>query len=186
MLFFKSHSNYINPSEYTINSKDGSVTYIIDGVTKSKKELAELCNLACPSLKPERKNLKLIIKSAKSILDITSEHAKQFYNMALETADVKQFFDSIDVAKRDYERMSAIEKYVYYNSAPSNIAIYNLNRRLQVEIRHLIDRAYKYSRTAKDPDNMAQKQYNEFQKHLSLMEQKSIDKLYSKYKKYIQ
>lgn len=185
MLFFKSHSNYINPSEYTINSKDGSTTYILDHVIQSKKLLGELCNLACPSLKPDRKNLKLIVQSAKSILDITSKHANQFYNMALETIDVKQFFDSIDVVKRDYERMISIEKYVYYGAAPTDIAIYHFNQRLQIEIRHLIDRAYKYSRTTKNPDSTAQKQYDEFHKHLSIMEQKSISKLNTKYKKYI-
>lgn len=78
--------------------------------------------------------------------------------------------------------MSEIEKYVYYGKSPSNIALHHLNERLQIEIRHLIDHTYVYSQTLKNPASAVQKQFAEFQKHILIMDEKSIKKLNSKYK----
>lgn len=187
MSFFKSlfQSNFINPSEYTINSNNGSSTYIKDNVVKSSTLLTELCNLVCPQVNASKENLKVIVRSAKSILDTTSKHADDFYGKAIKTNNISEFFKDIDTVKADYARMSEIEKYVYYGRSPSNIALHQLNERLQIEIRHLIDRAYTHSQTLKNTASAAKKQFAEFQEHLSVMDEQSIKKLNSKYKKFI-
>lgn len=185
MSFFKSlfQPNFIDPSEYTITSNDGSITYIKDNVVKSSTLLAELCNLVCPQVNASKGNLKVIVRSAKSILDTTSKHADSFYEKAIKTNNISEFFKKIETVKADYAKMSEIEKYVYYGYFPSNIALYQLNERLQIEIRHLIDRAYSHSQMLKNPATAAKKQYAEFQKYITVMDDQSIKKLDSKYKK---
>ncbi len=184
MSFLKSlfQSNFINPSEYTINSKNGSCTYIKDEIVKSNVLLAELCNIVCPQVSATKGNLKLIVQSAKTILDTISKHADHLYSKALKTSNVSEFFYDIEVVKADYARMSEIERYVYYGNAPSDIALYQLNERLQIEIRHLIDRAYAHSQTLKNPASAAKKQFSEFQEYISILDEQSLKKLTSKYK----
>lgn len=188
MPFFKSifQSNFINPSEYTINSKNGSCIYIKDEVVKSNSLLSELCNIVCPQVSATKSNLKLIVQSSKTVLDITSKHADRFYAEALKTNSISEFFKNIEIVKSDYTRMSEIEQYVYYGTAPSNIALYQLNERLQIEIRHLIDRAYAHSQKLKNPVSAGKKQFTEFQEYISVMDEKSIKKLNSKYSRIFQ
>ncbi len=160
-------------------------TFIKDEFLNSPMALKRLGDLVCPSVPSGQRTTRKLVSSAKSILDTTSGHAEKFYSRALMETDPKKFFDDIDVCNKDYARMAEIERYVYYGGRPSNIAKYHMDNRLQIEIRHLIDRAAAAAKEAPDPDAAMQKAYCQLKEFEKRMDEQSQKKLNSKFRKYI-
>lgn len=179
MAFFKSKT--IDPAEYTIHSRDGSCTYIKDSLVNNKKKMEELRLLVCPSVPKRKATLRILVVSAKSILDTVSKHVDKFYQTAITTKDVEKFFESIAVIEQDFARMEGIEEYIYYGASPSAIKKNKLDNRLQIEIRHLIDRVYNDAKEKRYPERAKKKAFSDFKPYWEKMDGKSIKKLCSKF-----
>lgn len=184
MAFFKK-KKWINPAEFSVSKPSGQTSYIKDEYVHDSKALANLCSLVCPSVAPIRKNLKVIIVSAVQKLDTISAHADKFYRAALSSSDVETFFKNFAVVRRDYSEMQQIETYVYYGGIESNFLQYNLGQRFQIEVRHLIDRAYAAVSASGFPSKLAATHLAAFKIHASELDAQSQKKLASKYKKYM-
>lgn len=158
--------------DHILYSKGVAVAWITDDCLKSQADIKRVFQLVCPTVEPKRTNYKILLRSAKTLIDTLNGHAEKFYAMALATSDAQEWFDSMDVVKRDLERICEIEKYIYYSSA--NISLYHLQERYQVELRHLIDRSVS-----------AESGITQFQmlnKHKKDMDEKTTKKFQSKYK----
>ena len=184
----KSKKNtWVHPSEYTINlhSTTRSPSWIKDKYVSDKRALSKLCKLACPSISPVREHLKMIIISASQKCDEISKHADKFYKKAISTSDVKEFFMNIEVVERDLSEIRAIENYIEYGGSMPLQLKRNLIERLQIEIRHLIDRSFDDVVSSDTPDEIARRNLQAFEKYKDKMDEKSIEKLNKKYKNYI-
>lgn len=188
MGFFKKKKEWIDPAEYTVNSTSTTkmTSYILDKCVYDKKALAALCRLVCPSVSPIRDNLKLIIKSAVSKCDTTLRHANKFYKMALSTSDIGKFFDNISVVRKDVAEIKEIERYICYGGIINEIQILRFEERLQIEIRHLIDRSYATLAKSTKPEELAQRHLGLYKEHFQELDEKSREKLSKKYKKYME
>lgn len=175
---------WIHPQEYTIERKSGT-SFIRDEYVHDESALEQLRLLVCPSVPREDATLKILIVSAERKLTTMSKHADKFYSAAIAETDVELFFKDLSVVQRDINEAADIEKYVYYGGMNANIRQYNLIQRQQIETRHLIDRAYSFALTAPDPAAVVSDQISSFKKNSQMMDDKTKDKLLSKYKKYI-
>ncbi len=174
---------YIPSSEYTIRSKDGSCTFIRGEYVHNKKALEDLRALVCPSVPAKKATLKILVASAKSILDTMHGHTEKLYKAALVTADAKKFFENMGAVQQDFERAAEIEKYVYYGAFPVSVSSSKFKERFQIEVRHLIDRAYKAAGEKTNPEKAREKAYQGFQPFLAQMDGKSLQKLNAKFGK---
>lgn len=185
MGLFSRKKEWINPAEFTVQKSNGATSYIIDEYVQDKTALTALCALVCPSVAPVRKNLKVIITSAVQKLETISSHADKFYAAALASSDVEEFFNDIAVVRRDLSEMKQIERYVYYGGASTSHRIYDLEQRFQIEVRHLIDRAYAAVSASGSPAEMAALHLAAFKAHASELDAQTQKKLASKYKKFL-
>lgn len=157
-------------------------------VAADKKKLGELCKLVCPSVKPKRENFKAIITAATKKCDIVLRHADKFYADARSASDAELFFKNIDVVRRDLGELRAIMQYVEYGGyslGRGNEDSFYMPSRLQIEIRHLIDRVYDAVSAAPDPAKVASAQLAVFAAREGELDEQSQRKLVSKFKKYL-
>ncbi len=176
----KKNVEWINPSEYSFEN-----SHIKDECVYDDASLAALCALVCPTIPPSRQNLKLIVKSVVSLCDTTLRHANKFYAMACSTAVPKEFFDDMNVVRRDMAQIREIDKYAYYGGLLNEMESYRMEERYQIELRHMIDRAAATVSASASPDELAALHLAVFKAHASELDAQSQKKLTSKYKKYI-
>ena len=91
-----------------------------------------------------------------------------------------------------YADIAQIEKYVYNGIMPAEISIYKVNKRQQIEIRHLIDRSYAQAtsnasrcNTKELKDHCFVRAYNDLKKYKPQFDAASTNKLEKKFSKYI-
>ena len=165
MMFFQ---KWVDPREYTIG-----MSYILDDVVRDKKKYWELCAMMTPDGQPVADpGYKAMIRGVVSLMKTTDRHADKFTEKMQEASTPSEFFDLCDIVLRDYSRMVEIGKYVYYADAPGNVSLARFNDRLQVEVRKMIDRAYKSGVP-----------FDDFKPYAERMEPKTLEKLVKKYKK---
>ena len=188
MGIFKKNKEWINPAEYTVNASSTTkgASFILDECVYDKKSLAALCHLVCPSVSPSKDNLKQIISAAVSKCDTTLRHANKFYKMALSTSDISKFFDNISVVRKDITEIREIERYVSYGGIVNEMQILRFEERLQIEIRHLIDRSYATLAKSKNPEELAKKHLALYKSFFQELDVKSKEKLSKKYNKYLE
>jgi len=157
-------------------------------VAADKKKLGELCKLVCPSVKPKRENFKAIITAATKKCDMVLRHADKLYADARSASDVELFFKNIEVVRCDLDELRAIMQYIEYGGYALNRGnddSFYMPSRLQIEIRHLIDRVYDVISAAPDPAKSASVQLAVFAEHENELDEQSRKKLASKFKKYL-
>lgn len=179
---FKKKETFIDPKEYVIVTRQGDYIYILDKFIRDKVALDNLRSLVCPSVPSGKANLLMLVKSAKFVLDEASKRLDKYVATMKKTEDPEEFFNCVWCIKRDIEAMAAIERYVYYGTNPSDMYSYQLNQRLQIEIRHLIDRAYKSASVKPDFDIIRNEHIRVFKESIRTLDDKSLEKFRKKYK----
>lgn len=187
MGIFGNKQEWINPDEYTINekSKTKAPSSILSECVYDKNALAALCSLVCPSVPPTRQNLKVIATSAAQMCTEVLKHGNKFYAAALSTSDPKKFFMNMEVVRRDVALVRNIQAYFSYGFYVPNTCMY-VDDRFQIEVRHLVDRAFAALAEAKNPAKLAEKHIAVYMEHFTELDDKSKEKIAKKYKKYME
>lgn len=187
-LFTK--KKYINPKEYTTEGSLGMV-YLLDSVVSSQRLQNELCHYLTHGAQ-SYKTMKQLSYSAYHTIASYNNNANKCLEKCKNTADPDTFFKYWKEAMQWYEYIAYIEKYVYNGIMPSNISIYKAQKRKQIEIRHLIDRAYKKAaekaqklKTEKATHKCFISAYENLVKYRSEFDQASEEKLTKKFAKHL-
>ena len=185
MGIFGKKQEWIDPAEYTINllSTNKPTSYILDECVYDKTALAALCSLVCPSVPPTRANLKVIVTAAASKCGTLLKHSDKFYAAALATNDPNKFFMNMEVVRRDLSEFKEIQRYMYFGG---NANSFKMEQRFQIEVRHLVDRAYAALADAKNPAKLAEKHIAVYMERFAELDDKSKEKIAKKYKKYME
>lgn len=136
-LFFK---KFINPKEYTESGSMGMI-YLLEDVIHSQAKMKELRKLVMTDMKSNIQLKYLTVSTYNKIVGYYNI-AEGSFKYAASTNVVDTFFKKWATGMAAYEAMIPIEKYIYNGIMPSSEGIENANKRKQIEIRHLIDRAY--------------------------------------------
>lgn len=179
---FKAKQKFINPSEYTIITRNGDHVYILDNVIHDQVALSSLRSLVCPNSPISSSDLKTIVKATKIVMGEANKRIEKYKTTMIKTADPEEFFNCLWCVERDASQIADIEKYVYYGIAPSSMTRRWIGERLQIEIRHLIDRAYKNVSAKKNFDAIRIAHIDIFRANKKYMDDKSQAKFNQKYK----
>lgn len=184
------NKKYINPKEYTTEGSLGRV-YLLDSVIYSQKLQNELCHYLTQGAQ-SYKTMKQLSYSAYHTIVSYDRNATKCFNKCMNTANPDTFFKYWDEAMQWYEYIAYIEKYVYNGIMPSDISIYKAQKRKQIEIRHLIDRAY--SKASEKSHKMKNEKsiqkcfisvYNGLEKYHTEFDQATEVKLLKKFSKHL-